>query len=106
MSKIDYRPTVAAPVMEQDIIVGGSCHGSMKEYVDSAGATRFHAGINIDVNDMFPHLIQGFGNSPDEAIKDALIKGHRLANSLYNGIDRMQFDMDIKISADELKKES
>lgn len=106
MSKIDFRPKETAPVMEQDIVVGGTCVGWVKEYVNSAGDTKFHAGINIDVKDMFPHLIQGHGDNAEESIKDALIKGHRLANGLYSGIDRMQFDMDIKISSDEIKKES
>lgn len=106
MSKIDFRPKQAAPVLEQEIIVGGKCVGWVKEYINSLDQLKFHAGINLNVNDMFPHLIQGHGDSPDEAIKDALIKGHKLASALYNGIDRMQFDMDIKISQDELKRES
>lgn len=104
--KADFRPKAPAPILDQDIIVGGNCIGWVKEYVNSLDKLMFHAGINIDVNDMFPALIQGHGETPEGAIKDALIKGHAYANGLYSGVDRMQFDMDIKISKDEIKKES
>ena len=103
MSKIDFRQKEVEPVKKQDVIVGGACVGWVGEYVDSTEKLQFHAGINIDVNDMFPFLLQGFGAGPEAAIKNALVKGHKLANALYNGINRMQFDMDIQITKDEMK---
>ncbi len=89
-------PKPEQPHVDETITMNGKEIGFVKEYLNAGDEKKFHAGINIDVGDMFPALVQGHADTPDGAIKDALDKGTQYAINLQAGIAALVADLEEK----------
>jgi len=75
--KIEYKETMPEANKEEDIILHGERIGKMTTYTKENIGSKYHAGINIRGGHL--GLIQGFGDSKEEAIKAAFVDGRRQA---------------------------
>jgi len=87
---VDYAPKPPVASVDEDIIFKGEVIGWVKEYTDCRDRNKFHAGIHINVGDLFPALIQGHGDTKNEAIDIAIQKGKDFALALLKGIVELE----------------
>lgn len=84
--KAVFMPKTPVSQIDENIVLNSRVVGWVRQNVASTNLPEFHCGLNVDVNDMFPALIQGYGGTKEEAIYNALQKGSTYADALANGI--------------------
>jgi hypothetical protein len=76
-------------------LVDGKEGGWCKRYLNSASQYQYHSGFAIDTGDIFPTMIQGFGDTKEGAILNALEKGKAHATALLDGIAELAVKLSI-----------
>lgn len=71
---VTFTPKEQQAVVDENIVVDGEVVGYMKPYYSEHGADRFHTGIMVP-DGRGSVLIQGFGVTREDAIRDALESG-------------------------------
>jgi hypothetical protein len=91
MNNIVFASKRTAPVVDEDIILNGAVIGFVKKENrnDPYCPNTFHVGLQVNVGDMWPHLIQGHGESRELAIADAIRVGSSFALKLVTGIENL-----------------
>jgi len=81
--------------VEQDILLGSKKIGFVTPHL-AKGGKDLHVGLYVGSDKMSTppgHLIQGFGNTVDEAVADAFETGRRDANDILDGIKTLFNEM-------------
>ncbi|WP_421865205.1 hypothetical protein [Motiliproteus sp.] len=82
----------------QTIVIDGVKSGVLTDTEQEA--YRFHAALTIDsLKDGVTGLAQGFGQTPEIAISDAILKGRREANSYLQSLARLQQSLGMRLES-------
>lgn len=83
-----FKEPGAVVLAKEDIVVAGKVEGFMETSESRSFGSRFHAGIKLPGT---LGLIQGFGETKEEALLNAIEIGRRDAHRALEEIDLFEF---------------
>ena len=95
MMKFETRSKEPVPVSNQDIVIDGQCVGELKENRDD-GKHRYHAIFRVGRGFELT-LAQGFGDTPEEAIRNAIITSRKEAVKYLEGVDELACRLGVEV---------
>jgi hypothetical protein len=83
-------------VSQEDIILDGVVIGEMNIEAKDSGIRRYHAAIKVKRSGYVAlGLLQGFGETRDKAIVDAIDRGQKDANAVLDYISDLKKQLNI-----------
>ena len=95
--RFEIGPVEQQPVIEEGIFVDGQRIGEIKK---KGSGYPFHAALRVPKGRLTVRLAQGHGNTPEEAIHDALVTSRKNAREFLEGLDELAELLEVEIRHD------